>query len=54
MTKPIYGGKNPKNADALLAAGEITQQQYDEMKKNAKKGKKRDKKKSIFDLLKGD
>ena len=54
MSRPIIGGGNPENADAWLAAGMITQKEYDEIKKKDKKGKKRDKKKSIFDLLKGD
>ena len=41
MAKPAtMGGRNKKNAKALLEAGEITQQEYNEMMKPKKMKKK--------------
>ncbi len=40
MANPILGSKNPKNAKALLDAGEITQSEYEQMTSQASKPKK--------------
>jgi uncharacterized membrane protein len=52
--KGILGGANPQNAEAQLEAGMITKAEYEQIKKDSKSKKKKDKKKSLFDLLKGD
>jgi hypothetical protein len=52
--KSILGGANPKNARSMLEAGEIDKAEYDRIVEAQKNKKKKDKKKSLFDLLKGD
>lgn len=52
MAKPIMGGANPRNARAMLEAGEISQAEYDDIMKAKKKGARK-KSRSLFDVIKG-
>ena len=51
MADNTLGSKNPSNADALLAAGQISEAEHKKMKEQASKPKKA-KKKSIFQRFK--